>query len=51
MDGAVDTQDIGVKVVPITCAIGNSFGILESHLACVNAIKEEAVDEVAKLTR
>lgn len=51
MDGAVDAQDTGVKLVPITCAIGNSLGILESHLAYVNAIKEVAVDVVAELAR
>lgn len=51
MDGTVDTQDTGVELVPIACLTGSGLGVLESHLACMNTVKEVAVDEVAELTR
>ena len=51
MNGAVDPQDTGVETVPIAYTIGNGLGVFESHLACMDAVKEVAVDEVAELAR
>ena len=50
VNGVIDAQDVGMKLVCSACETGECLGALQSHFAGFEAVQDVAVDEVAKFT-